>query len=78
MKQKQLTLPTTQLRLALAHRGGGEMSELVKIIGAMAERGWVYSSPFNTYDSLTFTHTDGEIRQFKSWDEVAKFVEGVK
>lgn len=53
------------------------MSELVKLIGAMAERGWVYTT-FNTYDSLTFTHTDGGVKKFKNWDEVAKFVEGVK
>lgn len=51
------------------------MSELVKLIGAMAEMGWVYTT-FDTFDSLTFTHTDGKIKKFKSWDEVAKFVEG--
>ena len=51
------------------------MSELVKLIGAMAERGWVYSS-FDTFDSLTFTHTDGEVKKFKNWDAVAAFVEG--
>ena len=50
------------------------MSELVKLIGAMAERGWVYTT-FDTFDSLTFTHTDGEIKQFASWDEVARYVE---
>lgn len=50
------------------------MSELVKLIGAMAAQGWVYTS-FDTFDSLMFTHTDGETKQFKSWDEVAKFVE---
>jgi hypothetical protein len=52
------------------------MSELVKLIGAMAERGWVYTT-FDTYDSLTFTHTDGEIKQFHSWDEVAEFVKTI-
>lgn len=51
------------------------MSELVKLIGAMAERGWVYST-FSTFDSIAFTHTDGEIKKFASWDEVAEFVEG--
>lgn len=53
------------------------MSELVKLIGAMAERGWVYTT-FDTFDSLTFTRDDGEIKQFRSWDEVAEFVEGGK
>lgn len=53
------------------------MSELVKLIGAMAERGWVYTT-FDTYDSLIFTHTNGDVKKFASWDEVAKFVEGVK
>ena len=51
------------------------MSELVKLIGAMAERGWIYTT-FDTFDSLTFTHTDGEVKKFKSWDDVAEFVEG--
>ena len=52
------------------------MSEIVKLIGAMAERGWVYTT-FSTHDSMTFTHTDGEIKQFKSWDEVAEFVKTI-
>jgi hypothetical protein len=52
------------------------MSELVKLIGAMAERGWVYTT-LSTYDSLTFTHTNGEIKQFHSWDEVAEFVKTI-
>ena len=53
------------------------MSELVKLIGAMAERGWVYTS-FGTFDSLMFTRDDGKTMTFRSWDEVAKFVEGGK
>jgi hypothetical protein len=53
------------------------MSELVKLIGAMAERGWVYSSSFNTYDSLAFTHTNGKTKTFASWDEVAEFVKTI-
>lgn len=53
------------------------MSERVKLVRAMAERGWVYTA-FDTYDSLFFTHTDGEIKKFTSWDEVAEFVEGGK
>lgn len=51
------------------------MSELVKLIGAMAERGWVYTT-FDTLGSLVFTHTNGKIKIFTSWDEVAAFVEG--
>lgn len=53
------------------------MSELVKLIGAMAERGWVYSDS-STYDSLVFIQDGNKIKQFHSWDEVAAFVEGEK
>ena len=53
------------------------MSELVKLIGAMAERGWVYTT-FDTFDSLTFTRDNGEVKKFKNWDAVAAFVEGEK
>lgn len=52
------------------------MSELVKLIGAMAEMGWAYTT-FDTYDSLAFTHTEGEIKKFASWDEVAEFVKTI-
>ncbi len=50
------------------------MSELVKLIGAMAERGWAYTNA--VLGSIDFIDEDGDIMSFRSWDEVAKFVEG--
>ena len=52
------------------------MSKMVELIGAMAERGWVYTT-FSTYDSIAFTHTEGEVKKFASWDDVAKFLEEI-
>lgn len=52
------------------------MNRMVKLIGAMAERGWVYTT-FSTYDSIAFTHTDGDIKKFDSWDDVDKFLEEI-
>lgn len=53
------------------------MSEIIKLIGEMAERGWVYTT-FSTFDSIAFTHTDGEVKKFDSWDDVAAFVEEIE
>ena len=52
------------------------MSELVKLIGAMAERGWAYT--VEALGFIDFVDCDGDIISFRSWDEVAKFVEGGK
>ena len=50
------------------------MSELVRLIGAMADRGWAYiSAALGTIDFIDY---DGDVKSFRSWDEVAKFVEG--
>lgn len=52
------------------------MRKIVKLIGNMAERGWVYTT-FDTFDSITFTHTEGEVKKFASWDDVTKFLEEI-
>jgi hypothetical protein len=51
------------------------MSELVKLIGAMTEQGWVYTD--SAFKWISFTHTSGEIKNFTSWDGVAEFVKTI-
>lgn len=52
------------------------MSEMEKLIGAMADRGWAYTSAALGF--IDFIDCDGDTISFRSWDDVAKFVEGEK
>ena len=48
---------------------------MVRLIDEMIKLGWIYA--FEHKGVLFFNNEDGDSgREFRSWDEVAKFVEG--
>jgi hypothetical protein len=54
--------------------GGVEMSEMVRLIDEMIKLGWLYTC--SSHGTLFFNNEDGDSgKEFRSWDEVAKFVE---
>jgi hypothetical protein len=50
------------------------MSEMVRLIDGMIKLGWIYACQHNGI--LYFNNEDGDSgKEFRSWYEVAKFVE---